>query len=898
MNAIQDWQPFAWFRTALKFFVLLVLTCSEVCCFAANPVERLYLACRADNDLFKVLQGNGIDCVRYDTPDDALAAAVRGAGMLILADGYPEKTTSIPTGFYDKAALKKVRLYVEYPESLPGLAAGSPKSITDERGVVSSDFFGKALPKMTIFTVNGCRYVPIEATSPLLVLAKVAGVDVAVFGLKDTPSAPLLFEQTPGGILVASTKLSQFVTGRYLPTAAWQSIWRAILDRLGKSDVNLQWNPTVTPSYTATEPLPTDVELKAFQKSADWVVHGRILRNAQWPDQALKWALHFDTVHERPGSDWPVGDGSLGLIEGYSSNIRTDGSQAMRYVVRHDVMAETAMLLALDRTGPHSQQHSEIARNLLDYDLLKSGVASGPRADPQSASYGMAGWSIDSPNLYWGDDNARALLGIAAAGASLKDARWNEAITRCLLGNFRTSGRRGFREEVLSEEALQNRGWESYWKGSPVKLSPHFESWLWACCFWAYDQTHFEPLLERSRTGLGIMMAGYPKNWFWCNRSGSLERARLLLALAWMIRVEDTPEHRAWLRTIATDLIALQDPSGAIRETIGDGGQGTTSNAEYGTIEASLIQNNGDPVSDLLYTCNFALIGLHEAALATGEPSYIDAEDRLAKFLCRIQVSSKDHPELSGAWCRGFNFHRWEYWASNADLAWGPWCIETGWTQPWIAATLALRQQKTSLWELLKSTRISEEFGRLRPQMLPDSALVVHIEKTQHAALAKSIKLAHKFSSDYPGGGPSGLTDGQLGSLDFLDGIWQGYHGVDLDATIDLGKPQSISTISVCFLQNVPLGIYIPKSVEVTVSNDGQNFESLSSVGGSIPQTDPDPFIKRIETDGANKTARFVRVHAQNLGVIPAGRARGEKAWLFADEIVVNPADNSNVLSR
>ncbi len=28
------------------------------------------------------------------------------------------------------------------------------------------------------------------------------------------------------------------------------------------------------------------------------------------------------------------------------------------------------------------------------------------------------------------------------------------------------------------------------------------------------------------------------------------------------------------------------------------------------------------------------------------------------------------------------------------------------------------------------------------------------------------------------------------------------------------------------------------------------------------------------------------------LGVIPAGRAAGEKAWLFVDEIVVNPSAN------
>jgi hypothetical protein len=218
-------------------------------------------------------------------------------------------------------------------------------------------------------------------------------------------------------------------------------------------------------------------------------------------------------------------------------------------------------------------------------------------------------------------------------------------------------------------------------------------------------------------------MEAYPDRWFWCNRSGAIERARALLPLAWLVRVDDTPEHRQWLRRIAIDLLALQDASGAIRETIGDGRQGTVSNAEYGTRETSLIQTNGDPICDLLYTCNFALIGLHEAAAATGEEFYAQAEDRLAAFLCRIQVASSAHPELDGAWYRAFDFRRWEYWASNADWEWGPWCTETGWTQPWIACTLALRQQKTCLWELLGRLRIGAEFNRLRPEMIPDGLL-------------------------------------------------------------------------------------------------------------------------------------------------------------------------------
>ena len=189
-------------------------------------------------------------------------------------------------------------------------------------------------------------------------------------------------------------------------------------------------------------------------------------------------------------------------------------------------------------------------------------------------------------------------------------------------------------------------------------------------------------------------------------------------------RVEDTPEHREWLKLMAQELLTYQDGSGAIRETIGDAGHGKygapSSNEAYGTTEAPLIQNNGDPICDLLYTTNFAFLGLHEASAATGDSLYIKAEKRLAKFLARMQVCSESHPELDGAWFRAFDFNRWEYWASNADVGWGAWCTETGWTQGWIVAVLALRQLNTNFWDLTGGRKIGACFEKYRQIMLPE----------------------------------------------------------------------------------------------------------------------------------------------------------------------------------
>lgn len=133
----------------------------------------------------------------------------------------------------------------------------------------------------------------------------------------------------------------------------------------------------------------------------------------------------------------------------------------------------------------------------------------------------------------------------------------------------------------------------------------------------------------------------------------------------------------------------------------------------------------------MLYTTNFALIGLHEAVAALephGEAApYAAAEDALAGFLVRIQSRAPPQspagaarPELEGAYFRAWDFEKWEAWGSDADLGWGAWSIETGWTMPWIATSFALRQLRTSLWDTASSVDAAADFASWLPFFFPE----------------------------------------------------------------------------------------------------------------------------------------------------------------------------------
>ena len=877
--------------------ILILLVMAAVQRAPADPAQPpgLVFCCTTDNDLYRVLASGGVACPRYDTPADAVREAAVGSGVLILADGHPENLTQVEPAVFDEAIRKNLRLYLEYPSQLPDLRVGPPKEIKSQRGVVTSEIFGATLPPMEIVTLHGGRYVPVKAQNPQLVLATVAGVDTAVFGLKDTPAEPLLFDHPRGNLLVATSQLSGFVRGRSMPAEAWRTIWQTILNRLqpGAPAAKLRWTAAVRASYGPEEPLPPDAEQQALRRSAEWIVHSRILRHPNWPQEVLDRSLSYNTVREMPAADWPLGDGSLGVLEGFSSTIRADGSQPMRYAVRNDCMGEVAMLMALSATTGGRAKHEEIAAKLLDYLFTNSGLAGGPRADRSSPSYGLVGWALDHPDSYWGDDNARALLGVGAVSALLKQPRWDEAIARCILGNFRTTGIYGFRPACVTEKSLQEKGWKPLWTDRHVHYSPHMQAWIWACYLWLYEQTRFEPLLARTKTGMRMMMGAYPDRWAWCLRSGTIERSRLLLPLAWLVRVEDTPEHRRWLRQIAEDLVSLQDASGALREVIGDGGPGIHANSHFGTRETSLIQTDGDPVCDMLYSCNFALIGLHEAAAATGDPFYAEAEEKLARFLCRIQIRSEAHPELDGAWYRAFNFRRWEYWASNADWEWGPWCTESGWCQPWIAGTLALRQQKTSLWSVVHQADLRTHFDRLRPQMLPDEAvgaLKFERSKIMQATVGKPLRLTVQADRRYPGVGPAGLTDGILGPADHAAPEWLGFMGTDLEAVVDLGALVKIRRLGLNCLESTRVGVFLPKQVEFAASRDEMQFQVVKRIETSPPTEHVAAHTETLMAEGLDVIGRYVRVRASHPGPLPEWVARGSvPAWIFAGEIVVVP---------
>lgn len=709
----------------MKFVIAMCMTTFALTLNAVAAAPRLTLSCDSENDLYLALKSTDAEVVRYDSPAEAIEHAETGDAVLILADAYPELPTDFDARLFKIAQEKELRVYVEYVDELPGLSFEPPQTVTWERLVVADPSLGKPLPPMRLLMAQECRFLPVQGVdSPLIVLARVAGYDTAIFGLPEQ-SFPILFRVPQSEVWVATTKLSHFITGRYAPTAQWAALWEHIIAQLAPdaSPIKLKWEPIVGPSMHRGDEVSPQAERDALNRAGDWLLSSRLLIGDQQVEAVHDRLRRGVNTHAAPPAAAAIGDGSNGILEGYSSGIQFSGAQLQLQPIRFDCQTESAMVLALDGEA----SHRAIAENLLDFAYFKSDMlANNERGDPSHPSYGLLAWGSIAPAWLvgnYGDDNARALLATIVAAAALKTDRYDQAILTAIYANLRTTGKLGFRGDRVDQPQLEQLGWKHFHGAETVNLSPHFESGLWACYLWAYHQTGDAELLDRTKVAIRMTMDAYDrKDWRW---NSNLERSRMLLPLAWLVRVDDTPEHRQWLRRVASDLVAAQVQCGAIREGLNQNRGGhfsvPQSNEAYGVGETPMAQNPDDPVSDQLYTTGFALLALREASAATGDAFYGEAENKLAAYLCRIQTRSVKRPELDGWWFRAFDYEKWETWASSADIGWGAWSLEAGWAQTWTAATLALRSRQTSVWAMTESSTIETKLPMVRAELAKNS---------------------------------------------------------------------------------------------------------------------------------------------------------------------------------
>ena len=176
----------------------------------------------------------------------------------------------------------------------------------------------------------------------------------------------------------------------------------------------------------------------------------------------------------------------------------------------------------------------------------------------------------------------------------------------------------------------------------------------------------------------------------------------------------------------------------------------------------------------------------------------------------------------------------------------------------------------------------------VRAAALQDGRWSQTVDAKFHYVDAKlAVKVDHPYSDQYEAGGLKALIDHQRGGDNFRTGTWQGYQGVDLVATVDLGESQRVNRLAGSFLQEQGSWIFMPSEVEFFVSDDGKTFRSVGKVHNDVPQNEEDAVIQELAVRPRCE-ARFVKMAAKNIGTCPDWHVgAGQPAWIFCDEFVI-----------
>ena len=141
----------------------------------------------------------------------------------------------------------------------------------------------------------------------------------------------------------------------------------------------------------------------------------------------------------------------------------------------------------------------------------------------------------------------------------------------------------------------------------------------------------------------------------------------------------------------------------------------------------------------------------------------------------------------------------------------------------------------------------------------------------------------------YTYNGATILTDGIRGDFNYSNGCWLGFKDTPLDATIDMGEPQQISSVKVGTLVQYSEYIFPPTKITVYAAEGNNEMQEVGKLDIPITKVQDKDGLREYSCDFSPIQASKIRIVIETTSQIPAWHgAKGEKAWLFVDEISVD----------
>ncbi|GIP33389.1 hypothetical protein [Paenibacillus sp. J2TS4] len=630
-----------------------------------KPRRRAAVITDTDSDLLSLMK-------RLDShllvvkPDDAAAVDWTTVDSIALLGGAAAQPMLLPPParmLIERAYRAGKRVFAEFVGSIGDVYFEPPASTRYERLAVTKSGWLENEPEGALIDDQfGERLRPHEftcaQTRPLLsyFVAQAHGqMEAAEMKESEVIRERALWFEDEGRLLICAFRLANFVRARHAPLLRVQKLVSYVLNWLYDSEI-----------AGGIDDFPRYYRIGAESRLLAAPVSDSDIRLAA--DRALHWVRHSGML---------IDEGRGGALEGLGTEIDYTGQQRLSRTRRVDCIGELALPFWLHSLIGHDTRSRRISSHLTSY-VLDHYVNREP-----GPLYGMMRWTDEAWGVCYQDDVARALLPhLFRCFYEGTTERLDECadILDFLLHTTGTDGTRRFRTDnnQLTPEELERLS------TTPGELpSAHYNAFYYAALCVYYRLTGRDKYRTAAVKGLTTIMEHYPETKR--EQSQTQELCRLILPLAWLYAVTGEEKHLQWLYRVARDLQNFAHPSGAYLEW--DEGYQASMRHQAGAGESSLLGHNGDPVADLLYTNNWLPIAWMQAYFITGDIWFKERWSETAGFMVHAQIESDD-PMINGAWARAFDVELMEVFGSPADVGWGPWAIESGWTVAEISAGL------------------------------------------------------------------------------------------------------------------------------------------------------------------------------------------------------------------